>query len=96
MNEHEDAASEHGELIDYVRRTARNIGPDNDNSLLAAVSLLLEREAHLAVRRASEMMADGVPPDSAFFLAVDDAGFQLAHAAAQSWHHGREVDRLRR
>jgi hypothetical protein len=26
------------------------------------------------------MMADGIPPDTAFFLAVDDMGFQLALA----------------
>lgn len=73
--------SEFLEVIDGVRRVGENLLDGADpNGRQALVGLWLSREAHLALRRAHEMMTDGIPPDTAFFLAVDDMGFQLAHA----------------
>lgn len=91
----EEDAGGAGELIDYVRTTAIEIGSEQQNRLLSAVAALMMREAHLAVERAHSSMSVGVPPETAFFLAVDDMGFQLAHGAAQGWAAGKEADRQR-
>jgi hypothetical protein len=72
-------------VIDEVRQKGENWtqGLNNDDSIVILGSWL-GREAHLALRRAHDMMADGIPADTAFFLAVDDMGFQLAHAYVQA------------
>lgn len=73
----------HSELIDMVRDwsgTRSGIDDEQTGLLVAWTS----REANLALRRAYEMMADGVPFDTAFFLAADDMGFQLALAFVKS------------
>lgn len=70
-------------VIDEVRLAAEKRADDPDEPL-RIVGSWLGREAHLALRRAHEMMTDDIPPDTAFFLAVDDMGFQLAHAFVQS------------
>lgn len=51
----------------------------------ATLAALLLREVHLSIRRAHEAMADGIPPDSAHFLAIDDMGFQVALSVARAW-----------
>jgi hypothetical protein len=80
------------ELIDQLRDLAEEVGQDMVGRVTPEIAKVLEmwllREVHLAVRRAHEAMADGVPPDSAFFLAVDDMGFQLAHALSEAWRTG--------
>jgi hypothetical protein len=75
-----DQGREYGAVIDELRQFAEKLGDKADSDIHTIVSSWLSREAHLAMRRAYEMMADGVPPDTAFFLAVDDSGFQLAAA----------------
>lgn len=74
-------------VIDEVRlaaeRRTATLSGDLDETI-TTIGSWLGREAHLALRRAHEMMTDGIPPDTAFFLAVDDMGFQLAHAYVQS------------
>lgn len=76
-------------LIDEVRLAAERRTPEATLSgdldeMTTIIGSWLGREAHLALRRAHEMMTDGIPSDTAFFLAVDDMGFQLAHAYVQS------------
>jgi hypothetical protein len=70
----------YGEIVGELLRFAETLSDKADTEVQEIVSGWLQREAHLATRRAYEMMADGVPPDTAFFLAVDDTGFQLAAA----------------
>jgi hypothetical protein len=68
------------DLIDMVRSWDTLWTADKHGAPQVLIGSWLEREAHLAVRRAHEAMADGIPPDTAFFCAVDDMGFQLALA----------------
>lgn len=44
------------------------------------------REAHLAVERAATAVDAGVPPETAWWLACDDPGFQLAKATADEYY----------
>jgi len=44
------------------------------------VATWLRREGHLAVMRAHDYLQNGIPEESAWFLAVDDTGFQIAAA----------------
>lgn len=73
-----DAAS--SDLIDHVREAAEKRMLPNVDEGIQLIGAWLLRETHQAVRRAHEMMADGIPPDTAFFTATDDMGFQLALA----------------
>jgi hypothetical protein len=82
----ESETREGSELIDRMTRWVAKLGeinqPQDQDRVIDASEVLanwVAREAHLAVRRAHEMMADGVPPDTAFFLSVDDLGFQVAY-----------------
>jgi hypothetical protein len=56
-----------------------------DNPLVPILSTWWRREAHLAVERAHNALAAGVPDETAWFLAVDDPGFQLAAAAGERY-----------
>lgn len=80
---------QHSELLDWMLDTAESMSKDRapfaTPEMIKVMEMWLRRECHLAIRRAHEMMADGIPPDSAFFVAVDDMGFQLAHGLAQAW-----------
>lgn len=73
------------EVVETVRKTAQEIGLSHENQLLSAVAMWLLREAELATLRAYELAATGVPEDTAWFVAIDDMGFQLAYGAAQGW-----------
>jgi hypothetical protein len=44
------------------------------------IATWLRREGHLAVMRAHDYLQNGIPEESAWFLAVDDPGFQIAAA----------------
>lgn len=70
----------YGAVIAELRQFAEKLADRADSEVHVIVSGWLNREVHLALRRAYEMMADGIPSDTAFFLAVDDSGFQLAAA----------------
>ena len=44
------------------------------------------RESHLAIERAAHAIDAGVPAETAWFLSVDDPGFQLAKACADEYY----------
>lgn len=72
------------ELIGQMLETADAIA-EVKNKLLQHVAAWIQREAHLAEARHLAAMQEGLPDDTARFLAVDDMGFQLAHAAMLAW-----------
>lgn len=57
-----------------------------DHELAEVLSAWWHREAHLAVERAFASIEGGVPEPTAWFLACDDAAFQLALAAADRYY----------
>lgn len=77
------------DAVDSLFRVSQEIGTDNQNKLLSIAATWLLREAHLAVERAYAMMESGIPEETAWFLAIDDIGFQLAHAAANEGWPGK-------
>lgn len=76
------------ELIDALFEVADELdkaGAEVKSSLVPIISTWVRREGHLATERAYMLLRDGVPEETAWFLAVDDAGFQLAAAYATNW-----------
>ena len=57
-----------------------------DSIVSGLIAAWWSREAHLAVERASMSMESGVPFQTAWFLACDDPGFQLAKATADEYY----------
>lgn len=73
----------HSELIDELFAVADKMDEMHakDSELVPIVTMWIRREGHLAVERAyAERQATGLPEDSAWFLAVDDPGFQIGRA----------------
>lgn len=59
------------------------VGDEIVSGLLATWWL---RESHLAIERAAHALDAGVPVETAWFLSVDDPGFQLAKATADEYY----------
>jgi hypothetical protein len=74
------------DLIQRVLDTADALeGTTPISDAIRDVMLLwLRREGHLAIERAYHFVQSGVPEETAWFLAPDDMGFQLALAAVNA------------
>lgn len=83
------------DAVNRLFLVSQEIGTDHENQLLSVVATWLMREAHLAIERAYSMVESGVPEETAWFVAIDDVGFQLAHAATEEWGAGKEADQSR-
>lgn len=72
-------------LFEFAERLTSNpiVGDEVVSGLIAT---WWTREAHLAVERATTAIDAGVPPETAWWLACDDGGFQLAKATADEYH----------
>jgi hypothetical protein len=67
-------------VVRAVLEFADEVEEKADSANERVIATWLRREGHLAVVRAYDYLQNGVPEESAWFLAVDEVGFQLAAA----------------
>lgn len=88
--EEQDSQGVHSELIARLFGRAELLSRSHQAvSWYPVIANWWFREAHLAVERAAASVEAGAPPETAWFLAADDPGFQLALAAANEYYTAR-------